>query len=221
MRIADKFAGLGGGRSACFRSVTTTPQRRIAPVRHLCADRHQRARLPARAAERRRVHPAVGVHSGPLLGRSRRADLPTVFTAMFMHGELAAPRRQHALPVDLRRQRRGPLRARQIPGLLSAGRHRGDVRPVSPRCPARTCPTSGASGAIAGVLGAYILMFPQARVNVLLGRQVVAMPALIVLGLLDRAAALQRRRLDRLHDERRTSAASPTWRTSAALPRAS
>jgi membrane associated rhomboid family serine protease len=44
-------------------------------------------------------------------------------------------------------------------------------------------PNVGASGAIAGVLGAYILMFPQARVNVLLGRQIVAMPAFVVLGL--------------------------------------
>lgn len=43
-------------------------------------------------------------------------------------------------------------------------------------------PNVGASGAIAGVLGAYILMFPQSRVNVLLGRQIVAMPAIIVLG---------------------------------------
>ena len=43
-------------------------------------------------------------------------------------------------------------------------------------------PNVGASGAIAGVLGAYILMFPQARVNVLLGRQIVAMPAFAVLG---------------------------------------
>jgi membrane associated rhomboid family serine protease len=43
-------------------------------------------------------------------------------------------------------------------------------------------PNVGASGAIAGVLGAYILMFPRSRVNVLLGRQVVAMPALVVLG---------------------------------------
>jgi membrane associated rhomboid family serine protease len=45
-----------------------------------------------------------------------------------------------------------------------------------------TIPNVGASGAIAGVLGAYLLMFPQARVNVLLGRQIVAMPAIIVLG---------------------------------------
>jgi len=44
-------------------------------------------------------------------------------------------------------------------------------------------PNVGASGAIAGVLGAYILMFPQARVNVLVGRQMVAMPAFVVLGL--------------------------------------
>ena len=49
--------------------------------------------------------------------------------------------------------------------------------------PHSTVPNVGASGAIAGVLGAYILMFPQARVNVLLGRQIVAMPALIVLGM--------------------------------------
>src|SRR6476620_2372800 len=49
--------------------------------------------------------------------------------------------------------------------------------------PHSTVPNVGASGAIAGVLGAYILMFPQSRVNVLLGRQIVAMPALIVIGL--------------------------------------
>jgi membrane associated rhomboid family serine protease len=44
-------------------------------------------------------------------------------------------------------------------------------------------PNIGASGAIAGVLGAYILMFPEGRVNVLLGRQIVPMPAFAVLGL--------------------------------------
>jgi membrane associated rhomboid family serine protease len=49
--------------------------------------------------------------------------------------------------------------------------------------PHSTLPNVGASGAIAGVLGAYILMFPQSRVNVLLGRQIVAMPAIIVLGM--------------------------------------
>jgi membrane associated rhomboid family serine protease len=43
-------------------------------------------------------------------------------------------------------------------------------------------PNLGASGAIAGVLGAYILMFPQGKVNVLMGRGVIPMPALVVIG---------------------------------------
>jgi membrane associated rhomboid family serine protease len=48
--------------------------------------------------------------------------------------------------------------------------------------PGSHVPNLGASGAIAGVLGAYIVMFPQGRVNVLLGRQVTAVSALIVIG---------------------------------------
>ena len=44
-------------------------------------------------------------------------------------------------------------------------------------------PNLGASGAIAGVLGAYILLFPKARVSVLQGKRVVPVPALIVIGL--------------------------------------
>ncbi len=44
-------------------------------------------------------------------------------------------------------------------------------------------PNLGASGAIAGVLGAYILLFPQGRVRVLQGQRVVQMSALIVIGL--------------------------------------
>jgi membrane associated rhomboid family serine protease len=44
-------------------------------------------------------------------------------------------------------------------------------------------PNLGASGAIAGVLGAYIILFPQGRVRVLAGGRVVQMPALMVIGL--------------------------------------
>ena len=44
-------------------------------------------------------------------------------------------------------------------------------------------PNLGAWGAIAGVLGSYILLFPQGRVRVLQGQQVVQMPALLVIGL--------------------------------------
>lgn len=44
-------------------------------------------------------------------------------------------------------------------------------------------PNLGASGAIAGVLGAYILLFPQGKVRVLQGQQVIQVSALIVIGL--------------------------------------
>ncbi|MCM2315412.1 MAG: rhomboid family intramembrane serine protease [Thermoanaerobaculia bacterium] len=44
-------------------------------------------------------------------------------------------------------------------------------------------PNLGASGAIAGVLGAYILLFPQGRVKVLQGQRVIQVPAVVVIGL--------------------------------------
>jgi len=44
-------------------------------------------------------------------------------------------------------------------------------------------PNLGASGAVAGVLGAYILMFPQQQVRVLIGRVVTPVSAIIVIGL--------------------------------------
>jgi membrane associated rhomboid family serine protease len=44
-------------------------------------------------------------------------------------------------------------------------------------------PSLGASGAISGVLGGYILLFPGRRVNVFFGFFLIAVPAIIVLGL--------------------------------------
>jgi membrane associated rhomboid family serine protease len=44
-------------------------------------------------------------------------------------------------------------------------------------------PNLGASGAIAGVLGAYFLMFPRAKVDVLLILFVIEVPALLLIGL--------------------------------------
>ncbi|HEY5983430.1 MAG TPA: rhomboid family intramembrane serine protease [Anaerolineales bacterium] len=44
-------------------------------------------------------------------------------------------------------------------------------------------PNLGASGAIAGVLGSYLLLFPQSTVRVLQGQQVIPVSALLVIGL--------------------------------------
>lgn len=48
--------------------------------------------------------------------------------------------------------------------------------------PQSSIPNLGASGAIAGVLGAYILLFPSGKVNVLLGQHLTQVPAIIVIG---------------------------------------
>src|SRR5262245_50050306 len=46
-----------------------------------------------------------------------------------------------------------------------------------------TMPSVGASGAISGVLGGYLLLFPRNRVNVVIGYAVTAVPAWVTLGL--------------------------------------
>ncbi len=43
-------------------------------------------------------------------------------------------------------------------------------------------PSLGASGAISGVMGAYMLLFPKRRINMLMLRTVVAVPAIVALG---------------------------------------
>ncbi len=109
-------------------------------------------------------------------------DFITLFTAMFMHGGWA-----HILGNmlylwifgDNVEDRFGHLKYLIFYLLcgLAASFAQLAVNPGS------NVPNLGASGAIAGVLGAYLVMFPQGRVNVLLGRQVTAMSALIVIGL--------------------------------------
>jgi membrane associated rhomboid family serine protease len=47
---------------------------------------------------------------------------------------------------------------------------------------ASAIPTVGASGAISGVLGGYLVLFPRNRVRVLMGGRLAAVPAIVVLG---------------------------------------
>jgi rhomboid family protein len=109
-------------------------------------------------------------------------DLPTLFTSMFMHagwlhlggnmlylwifGDNVEDRFGHAKFIVF--YLLCGLAATFAQLAFSLGSH---------------VPNLGASGAIAGVLGAYILMFPQGSVRVLQGQRVVQVPALIVIGL--------------------------------------
>ena len=108
-------------------------------------------------------------------------NLPTIFSAMFMHGgwlHLGGNMLYLWIFGDNVEDRFGHVKylAFYLLAGIAATFAQFAVMPGS------NVPNVGASGAIAGVLGAYILMFPQARVRVLFANQVVAMPAVIVLG---------------------------------------
>ena len=108
-------------------------------------------------------------------------NVATIFTAMFMHGSwLHLGGNMLYLWIFGDNVEDSFGHAKYLLFYLAAGIAATFAQYAA--MPHSNVPNVGASGAIAGVLGAYILMFPKARVNVLLGRSVVAMPAIIVLG---------------------------------------
>jgi membrane associated rhomboid family serine protease len=107
--------------------------------------------------------------------------LPTVFTAMFMHaGWLHLGGNMLYLWIfgDNVEDRFGPVKflVFYLVCGIAATFAQYYVSPGS------RIPNVGASGAIAGVLGSYLLLFPHARVRVLLYNRIVHMPAIVVLG---------------------------------------
>ena len=109
------------------------------------------------------------------------ADLPTVFTSMFMHGgwlHLGGNMLYLWIFGDNVEDRLGHAMYTIFYFLCGFAATLAQLM-VNP---GSSVPNLGASGAIAGVLGGYILMFPQGRVRVLQGRQIVQMPALLVIG---------------------------------------
>ena len=110
------------------------------------------------------------------------ADFPTLFTSMFMHaGLLHIGGNMLYLWIfgDNVEDRFGHVKFLifyLLCGLAATGAQLAFSLDSS-------IPNLGASGAIAGVLGAYLLLFPRARISVLSGRGVIPVPALLVIGL--------------------------------------
>jgi membrane associated rhomboid family serine protease len=106
---------------------------------------------------------------------------PTIFTAMFMHaGWLHLGGNMLYLWIfgDNVEDRLGPLKFLLFYLVCGVAATFAQYY-VSP---GSRIPNVGASGAIAGILGSYLLLFPNARVRVLFYNQIVHMPAIAVLG---------------------------------------
>lgn len=109
------------------------------------------------------------------------AEFPTIFTSMFMHGgwmHLGGNMLYLWIFGDNVEDRLGKIKYLFL-YLLSGIAATFAQYFVSSQS---NIPNVGASGAIAGVLGAYILFFPGQKVNVLVGRAIVAMQSFIVIG---------------------------------------
>lgn len=110
------------------------------------------------------------------------SDFPTVFTSMFMHGgwlHLLGNMLYLWIFGDNVEDRMGS--AKFLIFYLVCGVAATFAQVIFN--PSSSIPNLGASGAIAGVLAAYLVLFPQGQVRVLMGRGVVPMPALVVIGL--------------------------------------
>jgi membrane associated rhomboid family serine protease len=115
-------------------------------------------------------------------GADPAGDVHTIFSAMFMHGgwlHLGGNMLYLWIFGDNVEDDFGPLKFLIFYLVCGIAATFAQFAVV----PHSNIPNVGASGAIAGVLGGYLLLFPHARVRVLMYNQIVQMPALIVLGL--------------------------------------
>jgi len=109
-------------------------------------------------------------------------DFITVFTSMFMHGgwlHLAGNMLYLWIFGDNVEDRFGHAKFALFYLICGIAATFAQVAVSS----GSNIPNLGASGAIAGVLGAYLIMFPRGQVRVLMGRGVVPLPALAVIGM--------------------------------------
>ena len=164
------------------RADVSAPRRQPDPnhaVRHHRRHRGVRARVPVADLPRRlrpaargvcaRRDPRRAVRQGPPPGRARpRAGVGDRVHVDVHARRLDAPHRQHAVPVDLREQtsrtRWGTCGSPS--STSSAGCSRSSPH-AAPNAVSQV-PLIGASGAVSGVLGAYLLLYPHARVLVVI-----------------------------------------------------
>jgi membrane associated rhomboid family serine protease len=105
----------------------------------------------------------------------------TLFTAMFMHGSpmhLIGNMLYLWIVGDNVEEVLGSVR--YILAYLACGLV-GTLAQIAAN-PDSTIPTLGASGAIAGVMGAYVVWFPHNRIRVLIFRVITELPAVLVIG---------------------------------------
>lgn len=106
----------------------------------------------------------------------------TIFTAMFMHGSwmhLLGNMLYLGIFGDQVEDRLGHIR--YLLFYIFAGVVATLTQVFAD--PTSIVPSVGASGAIAGVLGAYLVLHPHNQVKVLLFRDIIALPAALVLGM--------------------------------------
>jgi membrane associated rhomboid family serine protease len=105
----------------------------------------------------------------------------TIFSAMFMHGSwlhIIGNMVYLLIFADQIEDRLGHFRFAIFYLLCGVGATLAHIF-VAPHS---SIPSLGASGAIAGVLGAYLILHPHNRVRVLIRTQIVPVPAVVVLG---------------------------------------
>jgi membrane associated rhomboid family serine protease len=110
------------------------------------------------------------------------AELPTVFTAMFMHAgwmHLLGNMLYLWIFGDNVEDQMGRAKFLIFYLLCGIAATLAQVMVSS----TSSIPNLGASGAIAGVLGSYIILFPQGRIRVMMRGGTITMPALVVIGM--------------------------------------
>jgi membrane associated rhomboid family serine protease len=134
-------------------------------------------------------HPAYGEVTIPGLGRTPGSVYLTLFSSMFMHGGIAHIAGNMLflwIFGDNIEDRLGHVKYiifYLLCGVLASLAHVFTTAAFASQEAGMLVPSLGASGAISGVLGGYLLLHPSRRVTVLLFRFFTQVPAWVAIGI--------------------------------------